>query len=477
MSSRISIQNLVTVIGQTLSSIDVRTASVRIGEDWHNVMTIVRTSEMKPEQVKEDIEHLWGEHGPLNTDEFRIDYKVMHIDSWPDLATEFREGFLRFDNLRIGYGRSVDLCGSLGYIQLKHNFLLPETVWPTLEVSIQTAPVPDASRNPQYKIFTDSVQRSVNLLGYPGPLDAVNALLGARLSQGTISADIYACIPVMARITEVSLSPSEKIFEIKGCCHTLLARGLRAFGYSLGQFEDPRLRTELTLSADDKTFKASGPFARRENSEHVEAKLVHREIGDIFWSRWRVRDLLPEADINPLYLLLKKFCSQDEFTSLLNRPHSVRPTRTKPQDEFERHVAWLLACFGFSTIHLGAHEDLLAQNTRLKRGSLDLLAYHPHRKLVVLGACTLNVPKDEDYGKLLSIRSMLFEDSDDLPFTCEAVMFCGVPGCTPQSNGASVDDFNAWAASDRVVVFDSDRLTDAIQWLQSRNEEQFFATF
>ena len=56
-------------------------------------------------------------------------------------------------------------------------------------------------------------------------------------------------------------------------------------------------------------------------------------------------------------------------------------------------------------------------------------------------------------------------------------MFCGVPGCTPQGNGSGLDDVNAWVARDRVVVFDSERLSDAIQWLQSRNEEQFFATF
>jgi len=29
--------------------------------------------------------------------------------------------------------------------------------------------------------------------------------------------------------------------------------------------------------------------------------------------------------------------------------------------EFEQHVAWVLGCYGFATIVLGAHEDLVAE--------------------------------------------------------------------------------------------------------------------
>ena len=78
-------------------------------------------------------------------------------------------------------------------------------------------------------------------------------------------------------------------------------------------------------------------------------------------------------------------------------PFGTATKRQSLRTEFEQHVAWVLGCYGFATIVLGTHEDLVAEETKVKRGSLDLLAYHPIRKLVLLGGCTLNVPKEQDY--------------------------------------------------------------------------------
>jgi hypothetical protein len=181
--------------------------------------------------------------------------------------------------------------------------------------------------------------------------------------------------------------------------------------------------------------------------------------------------------VNPLYFLLMKFCSPSKLHSLVVRPHSVPPQKTKPQRDFEQHVAWVLGCYGFATIVLGAQEDLVAEQTKIKRASLDLLAYHPLRNLVLLGGCTLNVPKEEDHVQLLSVRAMLLEDwKGDLPFVCEVVMFTAAPECPLRSNPTTWNSFMSLASGDDVRV-DANSLSEALALLEERKDEQFFKRF
>ena len=88
--------------------------------------------------------------------------------------------------------------------------------------------------------------------------------------------------------------------------------------------------------------------------EYLDLKLVHGELGEVYSRTWRTRELIPEQYVNPLYFLLMKFCSASKLHSLVVRPHSVPPQKTKPQKAFEQHVAWVLSCYGFATIVLGA---------------------------------------------------------------------------------------------------------------------------
>lgn len=48
MSGRFNVAEVVNVVGKTLSSTDVRAASVLIDSKWQNVMTVVRLSSDSP---------------------------------------------------------------------------------------------------------------------------------------------------------------------------------------------------------------------------------------------------------------------------------------------------------------------------------------------------------------------------------------------------------------------------------------------
>jgi hypothetical protein len=111
MNVRLNVAELVGVTAKTLSSIDVRTASVLIEGKWQNVMMVVRLSCDSAVTVSARVEEIWGKHGPVHTDEFRIDYTVLAFTEWAEVMTEFVGGQVRF----------------IGYLQLLRDALLQGT--------------------------------------------------------------------------------------------------------------------------------------------------------------------------------------------------------------------------------------------------------------------------------------------------------------------------------------------------------------
>ena len=326
----------------------------------------------------------------------------------------------------------------------------------------------------------DCVQRHV--VADSSVLDAMTELLGLKISQGLSGFDVFVAVPVMAKISEAVVCPSDGIVKATGVSHPALA-SFRLFGSFYGNSGAPRERIPFLVEESEwsdavRGFIGKGHVLTSKIYEYLDLKLVHDELGEVYSHTWRTRELIPEQYVNPLYFLLMKFCSASKLHSLVVRPHSVPPQKTKPQKDFEQHVAWVLSCYGFATIVLGAHEDLVAEETKVKRGSLDLLAYHPFRKLVLLGACTLNVPKEEDYSQLVSVRTMLLEDwNGDLPFSCEVVMFTAAPDCPVRSNPTILDSFISLPTDGDVRVIDGNGLSEALTLLQERKEEQFFKRF
>jgi len=148
MGVRFNIAEVVSVVGETLSSIDIRTASVRIDDKWLNVMTVVRLSSDSPATASAGVEETWGKHGAVRTNEFRIDYRVLPFEEWDNLLGEFNQGKLGFSETEVEFGRTVDVAGSLGYIQSRFYSLWPPPEWPMLEISINTTSISDASKNP-----------------------------------------------------------------------------------------------------------------------------------------------------------------------------------------------------------------------------------------------------------------------------------------------------------------------------------------
>ena len=107
------LRNFAAVVAKTLSSIDVRTASVLVEGKWQNVMTVIRLLCDSTVEASANVKEIWGKHGPVHTDEFRIDYKVVAFTEWGALSTEFDEGRIRFTKTEVELGRAVGVKASL----------------------------------------------------------------------------------------------------------------------------------------------------------------------------------------------------------------------------------------------------------------------------------------------------------------------------------------------------------------------------
>jgi hypothetical protein len=125
MSVRFNVAEVVGVVERTLSSIDIRTASVLIENKWQNVMTVVRLSSDSAVTASVRVDGIRGKHGVVHADEFRIDYKVVAFAGWTALLAEFSQGQVRFPEMEVEFGRPIDVGGSLGYVQSKYYSLWP----------------------------------------------------------------------------------------------------------------------------------------------------------------------------------------------------------------------------------------------------------------------------------------------------------------------------------------------------------------
>jgi hypothetical protein len=67
----------------------------------------------------------------------------------------------------------------------------------------------------------------------------------------------------------------------------------------------------------------------------------------------------------------------------------------------------LLTLAGFQAIDLGEEEVIRGKSKEVVRGTLDIVAYYHPLKLLVLGACTLTPPKQDDIHRLLETCAIL----------------------------------------------------------------------
>lgn len=168
---------------------------------------------------------------------------------------------------------------------------------------------------------------------------------------------------------------------------------------------------------------------------------------------------------NILLSALRVFCTDVEMESLLVHPHKVT-RKLDVSAGFELRVGWLLGLFGFSTIILGDYEHLVVPETKARRGSVDILAAHRTRKLLLAVACTTAPPKMEDFGNVRNVREIVLREAG---FAGTDVRV--IPVMFAATRGGPLCDRNG---TECVPIVDTDRLKEFLGLIWQGREEPLF---
>jgi len=253
-------------------------------------------------------------------------------------------------------------------------------------------------------------------------------------------------------------------------------RGTAVFwGRRIISGEPPKRRAVISEFSDNGGSKerrsglASVRLVNVGEHDTVEVKLLHPHAGEIhsFYSH-AVRELVPPPERNILFEALKFFCPESELRLLLGSPHKKKSKRLKPEAAFELHVAWLLGFFGLATAVLGEYEHIVAPETKVRRGSVDILAASQRHRRLVLVACTIGAPKEDDFTNLLNTAEIVAREVFAntgirvQPLVCTSVR--GLPMSKDLLEGLT-----------GLPILDGDRLELLLKLITAARERDFFS--
>ncbi len=471
MPGRASISEILEVLAKTYRAIDVRVAAVRDGDSWASGLTVVRLTYEEPTAAELRLRELGRRYTPVATKNFKILLGVRPFSEWESFCTDCKAAIVRMGDLEIQLRQPIKVSELTSEIRFDPWGLRPVDgiSWPGVFASVGTS---------DPRLGQEALVKEVGPLGYSFPLEAVNELCEVNVTHGqNPGSEFYVAAPVFARIESVRLVQFKKQLEVKVRKHSdisSLSGTIVLRGQNFGMTESSRYRKVLpdfevleespliqTLSAS-----ASGlPDIPLET--WVEVKLVHSKLGEIQQIMQSARSLIPPTERNVLFEALKHFCPVATLDQLVVSPHSRKSVTFKTSAAFEVHVAWLLGLCGLSTIVLGEYEHLIAPETNIPRGSVDILASRAHRDTLFLVACTLGPPKEEDFGNILNVRGILEREVfNETSIRVLPVVFTGAHGQPPSR-----------AIENELVgipIMDADRIQILLSLISQGSEGRFF---
>jgi hypothetical protein len=464
-------------LGSTYNSIDVRTAAYRIEGTWYNLITVIRFSELDEGPLDENINAGWQRLKSVTHERLRIEHRTFRFDDRDRLFQVFARGVAEFGDLKVELGRPVELLSDMGYIQPRA-FGDPLCHWPALEIQANTSQWLVDQHTTQTIRSADSsdddLRRYLSTRGYASLGDAVAAFLGLSKSNHTsFTSAVYTWAPILAAVKEARWNPAGTL-TITYEAHPAVKNQFwvsakvplpqQSDQHELSVSQPVQGRTEWQMEVETE--------AVLDEDARVDATLVHQALGIITNSAWFVRDLIPKNNVNPLWPLLKRFCSAEEFLRLLATPGVAQDSENRPQRLFELRVSWFLGAFGFTTFVLGPHEYLRDPGTRLERGSLDLIAFHEVKRVLVLGSCKTNAPKESDYDNLVNMRRLLIDDLEGAEsFEIYMVVFTAAAEARLYKE---LETSGSGLFPRIIPVFDAQRLKAGIEALQQKQFDWIF---
>jgi hypothetical protein len=471
MGSRISLSEVLANFGSTLHSVSIRTTAYCVQAKWYNLVSVIDFSKMDPVSLGGAICDQWSALGPIDHEQLRFGYEAFSYDCRNKLFDQLKSGVLEIGGINVQLARKIDALSESGNI---HDYSWSD--WPFLQLQANASPLDIDQQTFQSIRFANSdpgLQRYLSTVPYDSLNEAISFHMRlAHDGMRSYESEVIVRAPIFARINEARYDSDKSSVTVKYEAHPKLAEQifLSCTVYSTHDSSRERLKMGSSIPLGDSAFESTTNPIQDKNGR-LDAVLIHRKAGSIFTRGWIVHDLIPQKDASPLWHLFQRFCSPDEFKELLATPGRSPDSENRPQRLFESRIAWFLGCYGFITLVLGPQECLRDPGTPVERGSLDLLAFHEQKRVLILGSCKINAPKESDYDNLSSVRALLLDNTADADsFETQMVIFTAAP-----ETRLSKELQTSGSMFPRVVhIFDARRLAEGIASLSNTDKEWIF---
>jgi hypothetical protein len=470
MSARLTVAQLVEALGVSYQTIDIRLGAMREKDVWINGITVLRLSRRSVNDVRKHHANLLERYGHVKTEHFRVELLALPFSEWVQFLKACSEGVLHLRDEVIKWAEPPKIEEQQGNIQRYQGDLRDQECWKWPSFSQWCG-----GNRPQ-GLQSDTLVREVAASGWSTPHQAINALCEMNITFGSpYQQEIFLSIPVYVFIENMTVSTVDNSVRATYLRHSAIP-GLNLLSFlkerDHNSIEVPLRRVPLAVEQtgseeDIGIFSCRGEIETVNRELLIELKATHAVLGDVESVQDPLWRLIPEAERNVLLAALKRFCPQAALQNLLVKAYEHNPKRLKTSSAFELHIAWLLGLCGLSTIVLGEYEQLLAEQTGVQRASVDILASNTRNNVLVVGACTITTPKEEDFMNLAHaceiLRREVFQDTS---IRVLPVLFTGALG---QPSYKQVGDELSY-----VPIVDADRIGIVLELLEFGMERLFF---
>ena len=435
MGTTINFKEFLNIARGSYNSIDLRCAAAQVNGIWQNGLTILRFSYKSKQEIQKEQQKIEGKWGKVDTNKFKILLSALDIDNFGLVCKVAEEGQLTPPITPIGIqlDQQVDLLSLQTEFPSVHGWI--EEKCPTFQVT---------SGKHLDNLYTDEeLTKSLWDLGFitesggKEAYEVIREFLEIRYYQpGTgfsllINAPLYA---YLRRGLDIERENNQCGFMVE--FHKNLANNLEVSFVMHDERHEPRLKSKqgpLEVSVEEseemdgdlRLWSKQIRVPEITTDDSIQVTLLLRSLRIIIdHFHYRARDLLkPKEKLepiqNPLVATLQRFCHpQHTINDYLERKEGDRP-----QDRFEQRVTRFLNLCGFSVVRLGGGTgddrfEILKDKleSKVQRGTADILAYSEKLKSLLLVGCTLEIPSSDDIIKLkegiIILRSELFKNSE-----------------------------------------------------------------
>ncbi|MGH7773840.1 MAG: hypothetical protein ACREQA_16570 [Candidatus Binatia bacterium] len=440
--------DILNSIGASYASLNVAIAASKEKEEWQGAVAVLSFSHLSPKDLERLNANLRAQFEPPDSQEFKVLHAVFPAAQGRDLLLQVAEvGKLRLSDLEVSLPQWPNLAGVKSYINPRPSHYRGEgSEFPTFELAVGEHPK---------SLYRPEVNRIAESHGYGDIYTAIRALLRIDLDAST-GYEFLLALPIYARIDNPRWDPAQGIrFDLvrHESISNLSAQVLLSSRDFLSGRKDLKQKAQASRLGTlplGKAFLSDDSMAAMPEASLADVvciRLVHRELAELQTEERRLGDYLPVQERNPLAAVLSLFCEQARFEHHFTQPQYEFKKKDVGRG-FERSVSWLLSCAGFSTLWLGKDfENLREIESQAHLGSVDIVACHFQKKVLLLVGCTTGVPAHTDIDNLQNLgRELQRRALGRTTYAVKTVIFtstANLPAISDLANKAGVHLFDS----------------------------------